>query len=392
MKEVVPVVPVSIYRYHLPETRIPDRPLSNREQSKLLVYKKGEIIDRRFSELADCVQQKPLLIFNNSKVIPARLHFLTPSGAAIEILCLHPVGVVRQEEQHQSQHWQCIVGNLKRWKAEVILSFGANIDLTVELIEKGGEENLVRFSWNKEMSFFDLLERVGEIPLPPYMHRKADVSDKERYQTVYASSPGSVAAPTAGLHFTPSILDQIKERGWSIGQVTLHVGAGTFKPIKSEDVASHTMHEEYFEVDLDLIRQLINNDQVIPVGTTSMRTLESLYHLGCQLQMGNEEMRVSQWSGFAQHSITVQESLGGVLAFMEKKGLPKLIASTSIMIVPGYVFRVCKGLITNFHQPESTLILLVAAFVGEDWKRIYEHALENDYRFLSYGDSSLLLP
>jgi len=393
MNYLIPSVSISEYRYVLPESRVPDRPLDNREDSKLLIYKQGAISERVFSHLPDFIPDKALLVFNNSKVIPARLHFVTSTAAMIEVLCLNPVGKRVENGKECFQDWKCIVGNLKRWKSGAVqlMQIGESV-LSAELKERGGEDNVVRFTWESRLTFFDLLEQVGELPLPPYMHREADESDKNRYQTVYASISGSVAAPTAGLHFTSEVLEKIKEKGIDMSEVTLHVGAGTFKPIKSEEVGTHTMHQEFFEVTKELVMSLLAHDFVLPVGTTSMRTLESLYFLGLHLKKDKECTHVLQWSGFEKTECTKEEALKEILNVMEERQIGSLCASTSIMIVPGYQFRICKGLITNFHQPESTLILLVAALVGKDWERIYEYALNNDFRFLSYGDSSLLLP
>jgi S-adenosylmethionine:tRNA ribosyltransferase-isomerase len=397
MSTSIPDIHVPAFRYHLPENRIPDRPLADRDQSKLLVYKQGEIEESVFSYLPMCLPKEALLVFNNSKVIPARLHFFTPNGAQIEVLCLNPLGMETKTVEGRAQRWKCMVGNLKRWKEGVLLESLFSIDgaegkLQVQLEYRAGEENEVRFCWDMDISFFEVLEHLGEIPLPPYMNRKADAADKKNYQTVYAAEPGSVAAPTAGLHFTPKVMDELSRLGVESQNVTLHVGAGTFKPIKSEKAATHTMHEEFFEVGVETVSMLTNKDMIVPVGTTSMRTLESLYHLGCQLVNGNTEMHVPQWSGFAGHDLSKQEAMHAILVWMEKHAIAKLVASTSIMIVPGYKFKMCKGLVTNFHQPESTLILLVAAFIGQDWQKVYDHALAHDFRFLSYGDSSLLLP
>lgn len=393
MSSLIPSVNVSEYRYVLPESRIPNRPLSNREDSKLLVYQRGQISETKFNKVVELLPSKSLMVFNNSKVIPARLHFVTPTNATVEVLCLHPLGNVEERGGVSSQDWKCIVGNLKRWKEGPVLSMQlVNYTLTAKLLERGGEENTVQFTWDSSFTFFAILEKVGELPLPPYMHRDADESDKKRYQTVYAAIEGSVAAPTAGLHFTPDILTQIKEKGIGTNTVTLHVGAGTFKPIKGEDVSEHTMHREFFEVKRGLVESLLAHDFVLPVGTTSMRTLESLFFLGERFKKGNMEPHVEQWDGFKEAECSKEESLRSILQMMDEKRVGSIQASTSIMIVPGYQFRICKGLVTNFHQPESTLILLVAALLGKDWRKVYDYALKNDFRFLSYGDSSLLLP
>ena len=387
----IPTINPLDFRYNLPESRIPDRPLEHRDDSKLLIYKDSIISQTQFKELPVYLPSNSLLVFNNSKVIPARLFFQTKNGAVIEILCLQTASKEVNTTNASNQNWKCIVGNLKRWKQEDLKIETEKFTLTATLLERGGEENTVSFHWNTANTFLEILEILGQIPLPPYMNRKADKSDSERYQTVYASKPGSVAAPTAGLHFTNEVLEKLKKNEHLIEEVTLHVGAGTFRPIKSETVADHKMHQEFFEVEKNLIEKMLKNDCVIPVGTTSMRTLESLFHLGCQIHAGNENMIVEQWDGFEPTNITKKESLETILAWLNKTNNDKIVAETSIMIVPGYQFRICKGIVTNFHQPESTLILLIAALLGEKWRKVYDFALENDFRFLSYGDSSLLL-
>lgn len=381
------------YRYDLPENRIPDRPLPDRSSSNLLVYKNKQISKVVFRQIDEYLPSQALLIFNQSKVIPARLLFKTQSAATVELLCLHPHGIEKLSEEGSHQSWVCIVGNLKRWKQTEVLQLEVGGSyLRAELLHRGGENNVVTFHWHGQLPFFDLLEKLGEIPLPPYMLRKADATDKIRYQTVYATHPGSVAAPTAGLHFTETILTNLKSKGYSQAYLTLHVGAGTFKPIKTDSVALHTMHEEQFEVTKDFLNLLIQTETVIPVGTTSARVLESLCHLGHQFLQNNFELHVNQWAGFVDGKPSKQACLQALLAYLEVHKLTKLTAKTSLMIVPGYQFMICKGLITNFHQPESTLILLVAALIGDQWRSVYEFALANDFRFLSYGDSSLLIP
>jgi S-adenosylmethionine:tRNA ribosyltransferase-isomerase len=387
----IPVINPLDFRFDLPESRIPDRPLEQRDISKLLIYKEGNISQSQFKDLPAYLPTKSLLVFNNSKVIPARLLFQTNNRATIEILCLQTASKEVNITNASNQNWKCIVGNLKRWKQDDLKIETENFTLSASLVERGGEENIVNFYWNTANTFLEILEILGQIPLPPYMNRKADKSDSERYQTVYASKPGSVAAPTAGLHFTDAVLEKIKTNGHILEEVTLHVGAGTFKPIKSEKVADHKMHQEFFEVDKRLIEKMLENDSIIPVGTTSMRTLESLFHLGCNIHNGNENMIVEQWDGFNPTNMTKKESLETILAWLNKTNNDKIVAETAIMIVPGYRFRICKGIVTNFHQPESTLILLIAALLGENWRKVYDFALENDFRFLSYGDSSLLL-
>ena len=388
---IIPVINPLDFRYELPESRIPDRPLEQRDISKLLIYKEATISQAKFNDLPAHLPFNSLLVFNNSKVIPARLLFQTKNGATIEVLCLQTTTKEVNTANSSSQNWKCIIGNLKRWKDDDLKIETENFTLSASLLERGGEENRVNFYWNTANTFLEILEILGQIPLPPYMNRKADKSDSVRYQTVYASKPGSVAAPTAGLHFTDVVLEKIKSNGHLIEEVTLHVGAGTFKPIKSEKVADHKMHQEFFEIDKSLIESMLKNESIIPVGTTSMRTLESLFHLGCKIKSGNESMIVEQWDGFEPTNLTKKESLEAILAWLKKTNNDKIVAETSIMIVPGYQFRICQGIVTNFHQPESTLILLIAALLGENWRKVYDFALQNDFRFLSYGDSSLLL-
>jgi S-adenosylmethionine:tRNA ribosyltransferase-isomerase len=389
----IPYINPLDFRFDLPADRIPDRPLPERDLSKLLLYHKGEIGQTVFRNLSDFLPAESFLVFNNSKVIPARLYFTTENGATVELLCLQPTGPELTHLGENSQVWRCIVGNLKRWKEGIELKvITKNFHFSAVIIRRGGEENDVKFSWTGNLSFLEILEELGQIPLPPYMHRDADEMDTERYQTVYASVPGSVAAPTAGLHFTDNVMQSLAKAGYEKAYVTLHVGAGTFKPIKTENLAEHKMHEEFFEVDKDLIQKVLERETVIPVGTTSMRTLESMFHLGNQFLNGNEKMYVEQWAGFESRIHSKKECLNALLEWMQKHSTDKIVAETGIMIVPGYPFQICRGIVTNFHQPESTLVLLVAALVGENWRKIYDYALSNEFRFLSYGDSSLLIP
>ena len=381
------------FKFELPAEKIPDRPLPERDLSRLLLYRKGEIEQSVFRNLSDFLPARSFLVFNNSKVIPARLYFRTENGATIELLCLQPTDSETTVEGLTVQTWRCIVGNLKRWKEGVELMITTkNFHFSATITRRGGEENEVKFSWTGKLSFLEVLEKLGHIPLPPYMHRDADEMDTERYQTVYASVSGSVAAPTAGLHFTDNVIESLAKAGHEKAYVTLHVGTGTFKPIKTENVLEHKMHKEFFEVHKELIEKLLERDTVIPVGTTSMRTLESVFHLGNQFLNGNEQMFVEQWVGFEPRIHSKKECLNALLNWMQKHSTDKIVAETGIMIVPGYSFQICQGIITNFHQPESTLILLVAALVGENWRKIYDYALLNEFRFLSYGDSSLLIP
>ena len=389
----LPEINLLDYKYELPESKIPFRPLENRDGSKLLVYSKDLITEDNFYSIANYLPEKALLIFNDSKVIPARLFFHKTNGASIEILCLNAVSPRRNENREYKEIWKCIVGNLKRWKDDQVLSLSIeNTKLSAQIIIKNGEDNDIQFSWNTEFTFLELLQKAGSIPLPPYMNRVADEEDTIRYQTIYASSPGSVAAPTAGLHFTDNLLRELKEKEFDMAYLTLHVGAGTFKPIKTDSISDHKMHEEVFEVKIELLSKILHHNWIIPVGTTSLRTLESICILGDKVSNGDFSMVINQWDGFSKNIRSAKESISSLLLWMKQNEKEMITVKTSIMIVPGYQFRICKGLITNFHQPESTLILLVAAFLGENWKKVYDYALENDFRFLSYGDSSILLP
>ncbi len=388
-----PEIDLHEYRYYLPDNKIPDRPLDKREKSKLLIYTNEIVSQDFFYNVKNYLPEKALLVFNDSKVIPARLFFKTTSGALVEILCLYLFNKEKTEMKVNNEVWKCIVGNLKRWKKGQILTTDlTKTVLSANLVEKNGEDNIINFSWTGEFTFLEVLELAGSIPLPPYMNRLADSEDSIRYQTVYARSPGSVAAPTAGLHFTEAILNEIKIKGIDISYITLHVGAGTFKPIKSNTISQHKMHEENFETDVHFLTKLLHNEYVIPVGTTSLRTLESLCILGDKVSKGDFSMIINQWDGFSEKKKPAKESISSLLLWMKQNEKKKITVKTSIMIIPGYQFRICKGLVTNFHQPESTLILLVAAFLGKNWKKVYDYALRNDFRFLSYGDSSILLP
>jgi len=367
--------------------------MSERDLSKLLIYNGGDIVQTIFKELPNYLPSKSLLVFNDSKVIPARLLFHTENGATVEVLCINPIGNESRSNGYSFQKWKCVIGNLKRWKEGVKLSIETEgLVFSGEVIHRGGEENEVLFEWTGEYSFLEVLELLGKIPLPPYMNRNADEMDSIRYQTVYASTPGSVAAPTAGLHFTEQVLESLQKDGHEQVYVTLHVGAGTFKPIKTYNIEEHKMHQEFFEVERSLIEKLLETETIITIGTTSMRTLESLFHLGSQFLKGNYELKIDQWVGFERCNYTKTECLNALLNWMNENAQNSILAETSIMIVPGYKFQICKGIVTNFHQPESTLILLVAALLGEKWRNVYEYALDNNFRFLSYGDSSLLIP
>lgn len=391
--------------YPLPDERIARYPLPQRDQSKLLVWQNGEITDSVFRSLADFLPAKSLLIFNNTKVIRARLLFQKPTGAQIEIFCLDPAEPADyQLAFQQTRHctWNCIVGNLKKWKDEILTK---DVEAEGQLIhfsaEKTAQHNgtvQVRFNWdNPAADFASLIEAAGILPIPPYLHRETEASDLERYQTIYSKIKGSVAAPTAGLHFTEDVFQSLKEKQIDREEVTLHVGAGTFRPVKSKTLVDHEMHSEQLYVSRQLIEKLLHNrDKLIAVGTTSIRTLESLYWLGIKFirepGLPADRLHVEQWLPYENVAETSKEqALEAILNVMEKQGLPAISASTQIIIVPGYRFRLTDGMITNFHQPQSTLLLLIAAYLGNDWKRIYDHALNTGYRFLSYGDSNLYL-
>ncbi len=397
------------YSYDLPDERIAKFPLPQRDKSKLLVYNHGKLSQDVFSNITRYLPKGALMVFNNTKVIQARLHFRKETGSLIEIFLLEPALPADYEQMFQTTgacSWYCMVGNLKKWKAGAITT-------TVEIPGKGtvlltAERDLscqtalkIDFKWtgNDRLSFAELLDIVGELPIPPYLNRNTQESDKTTYQTVYSKIKGSVAAPTAGLHFTQSVLADIDSHGIDREELTLHVGAGTFKPVKSEEIEGHAMHTEYVCIRRTTLEKLLqHNCEAIAVGTTSVRTLESLYYMGCKLKANPnatpEQLHVNQWEPYDQTAanITPTEAIGELIAYLDRNNLPSLHSSTQIIIAPGYEYKIVKRLITNFHQPQSTLLLLVSAFVGGNWKAIYRYALDNDFRFLSYGDSSILIP
>ena len=393
------------FTYPLPEQKIARYPLPNRDESKLLIYKNGVIEEAVYKQLADYLPAQSLLVFNNTKVVEVRLLFTKQTGSTIELFCLEPADDldITTAMMHRGQvTWKCLVGGAKKWKDELLISRiekdEQEIVLTAKKLEKKEDYFLIHFSWNDDaISFAEILHLFGNIPLPPYLNRSAEAEDKERYQTIYARFDGSVAAPTAGLHFTNEVFNQLKNKNIDAGFVTLHVGAGTFKPVKTERVAAHDMHAEFIDVSIDLIEKLLAcfPHPIVAVGTTSLRTIESLYWLGVKTIVNDDmeanDLFLSQWEVYnSPQKITALEALQALCNRMKKKGLNKLITKTQIMIVPGYELKIADGLITNFHQPQSTLLLLIAAIVGDDWKGIYDYALENDFRFLSYGDGSLL--
>lgn len=391
------------YDYTLPEERIAKYPLEERDASKLLLYGNGTLAEDRFRRLGEHLPPNALLVFNNTRVVRARLVFFKDSGARIEIFCLEPHEPADYERAFARKgrcRWRCLVGNSKKWKEDPLRTvYGTEegtFTLTARRIESGEKEPVIEFAWTDPApTFGQLLETLGRIPIPPYLNRESEESDNTRYQTVYAKREGSVAAPTAGLHFTDRVLEDLQKRGMATEEVTLHVGAGTFLPVKEEDAARHVMHAERFEVRLPALRALLTHaDRTVAVGTTSVRTLESLSVLGYRvLQTGDPQAArpVGQWEAYdIPDGLSGTELLSALAAYLEKEGLDRLSAVTRIMIVPGYRFRFVSRLVTNFHQPKSTLLLLISAFIGEDWRRVYDYALEHGFRFLSYGDSSLL--
>ncbi|OON69164.1 S-adenosylmethionine:tRNA ribosyltransferase-isomerase [Hymenobacter sp. CRA2] len=394
------------YTYHLPAERIAPAPLPDRDASRLLVYRHGQITDLGFRELPAQLPPDALLVFNNTKVVRARLYLHKPSGGQIELFCLEPVAPHSAIELAMQQTgectWRCLVGNGKRWKSGTIETTFATADgrtatLTAERAASEDGSSLIQFHWQpQELPFAQVLAGAGQLPLPPYLGRQATGEDDERYQTVYAAHDGAVAAPTAGLHFTDAVLRELAQRHIGTAQLTLHVGAGTFQPVKAAYMQEHAMHAEPISATRQVLRQLLEHapKPVIAVGTTSLRTLESLYWLGCQVVRGGTfSGQVQQWEPYEPESdISTADALQALLDALEQSGEGAVRASTQLLIAPGYRFRVVQGLVTNFHQPESTLLLLVSALIGPDWRRVYDHALQHGYRFLSYGDSSLLLP
>ncbi len=400
---------INDFDYLLPDNRIARFPLENREQSKLLVYKNNRITNAAFTQLADFLDVNSMLVFNNTKVIHARILFQKSSGSLIEIFCLEPADqstdIQLAFQQKQNCVWKCFVGNNKRWKEislnKVFEEGGKNYNLNAERLQAVENAWIIDFTWDApHLSFAEVLDKLGVIPLPPYLNREADATDNERYQTVYAVTEGSVAAPTAGLHFTENTFNTLRNKGILCENLTLHVGAGTFKPVSSETIDQHTMHYEKLYFEIGFIKKLLQNihKNIIPVGTTSTRSLESLYWFGVKLslqEIENNEIDILQWDAYQpkyQCGISASQALERILLFMKTNKMDVLSGQTQMMILPGYNFKICNGIITNFHQPRSTLLLLISAFLGAEWKEIYQFALENDYRFLSYGDSCLFLP
>jgi len=394
---------ITDFTYHLPDERIAKFPLAERDRSKLLVYRNGDISTDVFTHLPDYISNNDMLTFNNTRVIRARIEMKKETGARIEIFCLEPHQPCDYQlsfAQQQSCQWKCMVGNFRKWKSGKLIKRvevnGTETELQAERIDRAGQYHVICFSWTGSMDFGSVLDACGCTPIPPYLNRKNDAIDETRYQTVYSKHKGSVAAPTAGLHFTPQVLQRLSDKGVQFNEITLHVGAGTFRPVQKSNVSQHEMHTEFFSVQAEVIRKLLVNDGALTVvGTTSLRALESIYWLGVKLLQKNTgwaNLHLEQWDAYAlPQNVSVAQSLQKICEMLEKHQQDTMIASTKIMIVPGYTFKMCDRLITNFHQPKSTLLLLVGAFVGEEWKKIYQYALDNDFRFLSYGDCSLLI-
>ena len=399
-------IKISEFNYPLPDERIAKFPLAERDSSKLLVYRQGEVNEDCFTSLPQYLETGEMMVFNNTKVIQARLHFRKETGALIEVFCLEPIqpnDYVLSFQQTQECAWLCMIGNLKKWKEgtlkRTIEVKGKQIILSATRGECRGTSHWVNFTWDDDsLTFADVLEAVGELPIPPYLNRETQESDKKTYQTVYSKIKGSVAAPTAGLHFTEKVLKALDERGIDREELTLHVGAGTFKPVKSEEIEGHEMHTEYISVNKRTIEKLIaHGGKTVAVGTTSVRTLESLYYIGILIhqnpEANQEELHIKQWMPYENTiMLTAVESLQHILDYLNRNGMDTLHTSTQIIIAPGYEYKIVKKIVTNFHQPQSTLLLLVSAFVKGDWRKIYDFALSHDFRFLSYGDSSLLIP
>ena len=397
-------ITIADYDYALPQEKIADFPLPQRDASRLLVYRDGSITDDHFYNLPSHIPAGAVLFLNNTRVIEARLLFTKATGGVIEIFCLEPSGRSMEQALAESGevYWQCLIGGASKWKTgqvlekELVLNSGKMI-LRAHYVSKQSDHFIIRFTWEPTGTpFSEILHAAGAIPLPPYIRRQAGEQDKERYQTVFSRLEGSVAAPTASLHFTPAVLNTLQENGVLIDYVTLHVGAGTFKPVKTATVGEHQMHGEPFMVTRAAIRNMMAAPMVIAAGTTSLRTLESIYWLGvkCRLRREGPQWQLGQWEAYelekAAAGITLSQSLSAILQWMEENQQDILHCYTSLLITPGYHFRVPSALITNFHQPQSTLLLLVSAFIGENWKNVYRHALQSNYRFLSYGDASLL--
>lgn len=399
---MIPQIRIDDYDYPLPDERIAKYPLERRDSSKLLEYRDGKVSEHIFRDIPDILPSDAIMVFNDTKVVPARLNFQRETGAHIEVFCLEPVFPAEYNmvfSRTDSCRWKCIVGNVKKWKGDILTLYNPDntpevcrMDLKASLVERDGETSVVEFTWNGSYPFSRVLEICGSIPIPPYLNRDTEAIDLERYQTLYAKFRGSVAAPTAGLHFTREVLDRIKAKGIDMETVCLHVGAGTFLPVKSSEISGHTMHREPFVVRKDFIEDLRRGGRpVVAVGTTSVRTLESLYYAGVECIEQGHPSDIGQWMPYQkEYPYSLEEALDAILEYLDSNGLDELKVGTRIIIVPGYRFKVVDILVTNFHQPKSTLLLLISAFVDGDWRTIYDYALSHDFRFLSYGDSSVL--
>lgn len=391
------------FTYELPQEKIAQYPLANRDESKLLIWQNGQIREDRFKGITNYISPDSTLVFNTTRVVNARLHFSNSKQHDIELFCLGPDDTNQDPSQQMLKRgtvqWRCFVGNLKRWKEGALKLAKSGVSLEAEVTGKKNDYVIIKFSWSpSDLTFSEILEQFGEVPIPPYMNRQSEVGDKERYQTIYATNEGSVAAPTAGLHFTTAVLNELKKKSVTEITVTLHVGAGTFKPVKSETMLGHDMHAEWIDVNKETIKKLKEgNRKIIAVGTTSLRTIESLYWMGLKVlkfpTAGITDLEIKQWDAYNYESegISLQQSLDALLNWMQKRNAESVVCHTQILIAPPYKLKVADGLITNFHQPQSTLLLLVASILGEKWKEVYNYALTHDFRFLSYGDSSLLL-
>lgn len=404
--KVLPEIKIEDYNYPLPDSRIAKYPLENRDSSKLLVFKNGVITSSEFNSLAKHLPENSHLVFNNTKVIPARLFFKKKSGALIQLFLLDPIkpsNVISQVMESANQvSWKCLIGNKKKWKGEILelaidTSNKKPIHVTASL--ENPEEDIISFKWNSDISFSELLNMIGQMPLPPYLNRETEETDKKTYQTVYSKLDGAVAAPTAGLHFTANTFESLKSAKIETSFITLHVGAGTFQPVKTENALDHHMHSEQIVFSKSFLKRLAdNNEKIIAVGTTSLRSLESLYWYGVKILKEKSNLipfkieKLFPYQFDQSDLPSLKEVIGALIQYIDDNKLDELSGETEIYIFPGYQFQICKGLVTNFHQPKSTLLLLVSALIGERWKEIYTYCLENDYRFLSYGDSSLLLP
>lgn len=396
-------IKITDFTYELPENRIAKYPLPERDQSKLLLWKNGNISESTFVNIPDFLPENAMLVFNNTRVIHARLFFRKETGANIEIFCLEPQDPTDYQvafHEKEKVTWKCLIGNAKKWKDGTLLKTieiqGKTTEIRAQKIAQEGNSFLIELSWTGGFSFAEIIENAGVLPIPPYLNRETEESDEETYQTVYAKIDGSVAAPTAGLHFTGNVLAKLAKKNISTHEITLHVGAGTFRPVQSETLQGHSMHREKVIITKKVLEEFLTGTRkIIAVGTTSVRSLESLYWLGLQLENGKQFLslpEILQWEPYENHpKITVRKAMENLLNYLEKTGRDSLQFSTQIIIVPGYQFKLIDGMVTNFHQPQSTLLLLISAFLGNEWKKVYDFALSNQFRFLSYGDSNLYL-